>query len=179
MTRAVETRHAEAAHRGGRHAATGAHRRGLDVIVGVNASKPRASRPSTRVSSTTRRCVQRRSRGSSALDAARDPRARRAGARGLTQAAESGQGNLLELSIEAARVRATVGEISLALERVLLASPGRNQEHFGRLRQLLRRRSEVVGAGSSRSMTFARRRAAGRACWWSSSVRMVTIAAPS
>jgi methylmalonyl-CoA mutase len=36
----------------------------------------------------------------------------------LTQAAKSNQGNLLELSIQAARVRATLGEISMALEKV-------------------------------------------------------------
>jgi len=36
----------------------------------------------------------------------------------LTQAAKSGKGNLLALAIEAARVRATLGEISFALEKV-------------------------------------------------------------
>jgi methylmalonyl-CoA mutase len=36
----------------------------------------------------------------------------------LTRAAESGEGNLLELAVEAARARATVGEISSALETV-------------------------------------------------------------
>jgi methylmalonyl-CoA mutase len=36
----------------------------------------------------------------------------------LTQAAESGEGNLLELAVEATRKRATVGEISDALEKV-------------------------------------------------------------
>eukprot|EP00755_Sulcionema_specki_P005223 Sspe_Gene.32166::Locus_15789_Transcript_1_3_Confidence_0.500_Length_2812::g.32166::m.32166/K01847/MUT; methylmalonyl-CoA mutase len=36
---------------------------------------------------------------------------------GLTQAAISGKGNLLELSIVAARARATLGEISMALEK--------------------------------------------------------------
>ena len=36
----------------------------------------------------------------------------------LTQAARSGQGNLLELAVEASRARATVGEISDALETV-------------------------------------------------------------
>jgi methylmalonyl-CoA mutase len=41
----------------------------------------------------------------------------------LTRSAETGQGNLLELSIEAARVRGTVGEISGALEKVF----GRHQ----------------------------------------------------
>lgn len=51
-------------------------------------------------------------------------RARRDGARvqaaldALTACAQTGQGNLLELSIEAVRVRATVGEVSDALEKV-------------------------------------------------------------
>src|SRR6185312_4431292 len=35
----------------------------------------------------------------------------------LTQAAESGRGNLLDLAVKAARAKATVGEISLALEK--------------------------------------------------------------
>jgi len=36
----------------------------------------------------------------------------------LTQSAESGEGNLLELAVDAARKRCTVGEISYALEKV-------------------------------------------------------------
>ncbi len=36
----------------------------------------------------------------------------------LTKAAETGSGNLLDLSVKAARAKATVGEISLALEKV-------------------------------------------------------------
>jgi methylmalonyl-CoA mutase len=36
----------------------------------------------------------------------------------LTAVAKSGEGNLLELAVEAAKVRATVGEISKALEDV-------------------------------------------------------------
>jgi methylmalonyl-CoA mutase len=36
----------------------------------------------------------------------------------LTKAAETGEGNLLELSVEAARARATLGEISDAIEKV-------------------------------------------------------------
>ena len=36
----------------------------------------------------------------------------------LTQCAETGKGNLLALSIDAARVRATLGEISFALEKI-------------------------------------------------------------
>ena len=36
----------------------------------------------------------------------------------LTKCAETGEGNLLELSIIAARARATLGEISLSIEKV-------------------------------------------------------------
>ncbi|SFA97065.1 MULTISPECIES: methylmalonyl-CoA mutase [unclassified Bacillus (in: firmicutes)] len=36
----------------------------------------------------------------------------------ITQSAESGEGNLLELAVQAARVRATLGEISYAIEKV-------------------------------------------------------------
>jgi methylmalonyl-CoA mutase len=52
------------------------------------------------------------------LRAARDETAVEAALSALTGAAESGQGNLLELSVAAARVRATLGEISAALEQV-------------------------------------------------------------
>jgi len=36
----------------------------------------------------------------------------------LTRAAETGEGNLLELSVDAARARATLGEISMAIEKI-------------------------------------------------------------
>src|SRR5439155_1566087 len=48
----------------------------------------------------------------------RDPEKCRAALAALTEAARSGNGNLLALSIEASRARATVGEISDALEAV-------------------------------------------------------------
>jgi methylmalonyl-CoA mutase len=56
----------------------------------------------------------------------------------LTKAAESGQGNLLALSIDAARARATLGEISFALEKtfhrhkaVIRSISGVYQAEFG------------------------------------------------
>src|SRR5205085_4294393 len=48
----------------------------------------------------------------------RDPEKCRAALAALTEAARSGSGNLLALAIEASRARATVGEISDALEAV-------------------------------------------------------------
>ena len=52
------------------------------------------------------------------MRAGRDEAACRAALDALTAAAGSGEGNLLELSVEASRRRATVGEISDALEKV-------------------------------------------------------------
>src|ERR1700683_3432368 len=49
----------------------------------------------------------------------RDPAKCAAALAALTEAAKSGKGNLLELSITASRARATVGEISDALETIL------------------------------------------------------------
>ena len=49
----------------------------------------------------------------------RDNQAVESALRALGKCAETGEGNLLELSVEAARVRATLGEISYALERVV------------------------------------------------------------
>ena len=57
------------------------------------------------------------------LKRGRDPAAVERALAALTACARSGQGNLLELSVQAARARATVGEISLALETVF----GRHQ----------------------------------------------------
>ena len=53
-----------------------------------------------------------------AIKASRDSAAVAAALAALTAAAESGQGNLLDLAIQAIRLRATVGEISDALEEV-------------------------------------------------------------
>ncbi len=52
------------------------------------------------------------------IKAARDTVKVQAALEALTAAAESGEGNLLDLSIQAMRLRATVGEVSDALEKV-------------------------------------------------------------
>ena len=51
------------------------------------------------------------------IKASRDQKAVEAALAALTAAAESGEGNLLDLSIKAVRLRATVGEVSDALEK--------------------------------------------------------------
>ena len=57
------------------------------------------------------------------LEDSRDPAAVEAALNALTRCAETGDGNLLALGIEAARAKATVGEMSMALEKVF----GRHQ----------------------------------------------------
>jgi methylmalonyl-CoA mutase len=52
------------------------------------------------------------------LRAERDPAACEAALDALTKAAETGSGNLLELTVDAARAKATVGEMTMALEKV-------------------------------------------------------------
>jgi methylmalonyl-CoA mutase len=75
----------------------------------------------------------------------RDPERCRAALAALTEAAQSGTGNLLELSIAATRARATVGEISLALEEV-----------FTRHRAQIRAVSGVYGGRYRGDDAFAR-----------------------
>ena len=69
------------------------------------------------------------------LRAERDDRAVQAALDALTEAAGSGNGNLLALSIEAARARATLGEISAAMETV-----------FGRHKAVIRTISGVYSS---------------------------------
>ncbi len=69
------------------------------------------------------------------IKATRDSKAVEAALADITAAAKSGQGNLLDLSVKAARLRATVGEISDAME-----------EEFGRYKAESRTISGVYGA---------------------------------
>jgi methylmalonyl-CoA mutase len=92
--------------------------RGEEVIVGVNKYKSEdkdeidildVDNARVRDSQIARLQKMRDARDEAACTAALDA---------LSKAAESGEGNLLALSVDAARARASVGEISDALERV-------------------------------------------------------------
>ena len=119
MTKAVESRHAEIAHRGSRGAAPGGDRprRGGRSSGSTNTGRARPPR-STFSMSTTRRCATAQIARLERVRRSRDPARVEAALAALTEAAQSGKGNLLALSIEASRARATVGEISDALETV-------------------------------------------------------------
>ena len=118
MTKALETgtpkmRIEEAAARRQAHIDSGA-----ETIIGVNKYRPAEEQPIAfrEVDNTAVREAQiSRLRK---LRMERDEAAARAALGALTECARSGEGNLLALAVEAARARATNGEISEALEAV-------------------------------------------------------------
>jgi methylmalonyl-CoA mutase len=91
---------------------------GRQTIVGVNRYRPEHPE-SIEVLKVDNASVRRQQLDKLArLKAERDPDAVEAVLNALTEAARSGQGNLLALGVEAARAKATVGEISDALEKI-------------------------------------------------------------
>jgi methylmalonyl-CoA mutase len=107
---------------------------GRQVLVGVNRWRPAHDEPPEvlRVDNAAVRAAQLARL--TELRASRDADGVRRTLEALTNAAASGEANLLALSIDAARARATVGEISLALEQV-----------FGRHRAPIRAIQGVYG----------------------------------
>jgi methylmalonyl-CoA mutase len=116
---------------------------GQDTIVGVNKyiTDEDAGIDILEVDNTAVRSAQiERLRK---LKKARNPDAVRAALDALTKCAETGEGNLLELSVEAARKRATLGEISYACEKV-----------FGRYKAVIRTISGVYSGEMSEDTGF-------------------------
>jgi methylmalonyl-CoA mutase len=119
--------------------------RGEEVIVGVNKYRPAEvervdvldiDNTEVRVSQVARLAK---------LRAERDPAKVEAALAALSAAATDGSGNLLALAVEASRARATVGEISMALERV-----------WGRHKAVIRSVSGVYGAAYEGDAGYAR-----------------------
>ena len=91
---------------------------GKDVIVGVNKYKLAKEDPIDILDVDNVKVRDGQIQRLQAIKASRDNAAVQAALDALTAAAESGQGNLLDLSIKAIRLRATVGEVSDALEKI-------------------------------------------------------------
>lgn len=91
---------------------------GHQTVLGVNKYRPESETPIEilKVDNSVVRNLQIEKL--KRLRAERDPKALEAALDALTKAAESGQGNLLALAVDAARAKATVGEISSALEKI-------------------------------------------------------------
>mgnify|MGYP002525744191 FL=1 len=126
--------------------------RGEEVIVGVN-KYTSGETPSIALRSIDNRAVRDAQIARlEKLRSTRDEATAQANLAALTTAAESGEGNLLALAIEASRARATVGETTQALESI-----------FGRYRPKIRTISGVYGAAYDGDEGFAAIQAATRA----------------
>ena len=131
---------------------------GVQSVVGVNRYRSATPDeiPVLKVDNTAVR--QRQLEKLERLRAERDPAAVEAALTALTNGA-AGKGNLLELSVAAARAKATVGEISDALEKVL----GRHKARADAVRGVyLREAGETPAAARARSMVEAFAQADGR-----------------
>jgi methylmalonyl-CoA mutase len=91
---------------------------GQDVIVGVNRYRLAHEDPIEVLEVDNTKVRQAQIARLQQIKATRDAKAVEEALNALTACAASGEGNLLELSVEAARKRATLGEISYALEKV-------------------------------------------------------------
>jgi methylmalonyl-CoA mutase len=91
---------------------------GKDVIVGVNKYKLKSEDAIEILEVDNVKVREQQIARLQAIRAKRDAAKVQAALTALTDAARSGQGNLLDLSIKAVRLRATGGEISDALEQV-------------------------------------------------------------
>ena len=120
---------------------------GKDIIVGVNRYRREKEDPidildvnntAVRASQIKRLEKLRAGRNNEEVQAALDA---------ITTACETGQGNLLELAVEAARKRASLGEISLACEKV-----------FGRYQAVIRSISGVYSMEIENNDSFQKAR---------------------
>ena len=92
--------------------------RGEEVIVGVNKYRTTDGAQVDTLDIDNAKVRESQVARLKTIRAKRDSGAVEAALAALTQSAESGEGNLLALTVEAMKVRATVGEVSDALEKV-------------------------------------------------------------
>jgi methylmalonyl-CoA mutase len=124
---------------------------GRQTIVGVNKYRP-DSEADIAILKVDNRAVRRQQLDKLArLKAERDEKAVQSGLDALTRSAETGAGNLLEGAVVAARAKATVGEISYALEKVfgrhraeVSAITGVYKAEMGRMDGSLTRIKELI-----------------------------------
>jgi len=112
---------------------------GRDTIVGVNKYKLDKEEPMEILTVDNSAVRESQIRRLAQLRADRNEAEVQIALNALTSAAESGEGNLLALAIDAARKRASLGEISYAMEKI-----------FGRYKAVIR---SISGVYSSESMT--------------------------
>jgi len=91
---------------------------GHQIVVGVNRYRPQSESEIEILKVDNSAVRARQIEKLTALRTERDPKKLAAALAALLQAAETGAGNLLALAVDAARAKASVGEISGALEKV-------------------------------------------------------------
>ena len=120
---------------------------GRDIIVGVNKYRLDKEDPIEILDVDNTAVRESQIRRLKELRSNRDEAKVKAALEAITRCAETGQGNILELSVEAARLRATLGEISDACEKVA-----------GRYKAVIRSISGIYSAEAMDDKVFAQAR---------------------
>ena len=115
---------------------------GTQAVIGVNKFRPHDEAPIEILKVDNGAVRQLQIDKLSRLKSERDPQAVAAALEAVTRNAAGGNANLLALAIEAARAKATVGEISLALEQVF----GRHRAEIKTISGVYRREAGMSDA---------------------------------
>jgi methylmalonyl-CoA mutase len=115
---------------------------GAQAVIGVNKYPPTDESPIEVLKIDNSAVRARQIDELQRLKAERDPAALQEALDALTRAADGGNGNLLALAIDAARAKATVGEISSALEKVF----GRHRAEIKAITGVYKREVGMTGA---------------------------------
>jgi methylmalonyl-CoA mutase len=119
--------------------------RGEDVVVGVNRFRPETRDEIDVLDIDNTKVREGQVQRLKTIRSTRDEAACRAALEAVTECAHTGKGNLLDKCVNACRARATVGEMSEAMEKV-----------FSRHRAEVRAISGVYGAAYANDAEFAR-----------------------
>ena len=114
----------------------------MQSVIGVNKYQPTDEAPIEVLKVDNSAVRQMQIDKLKRLKAERDPAALQEALDALTRAADRGNGNLLALAIDAARAKATVGEISMALEKVF----GRHRAEIKAITGVYKREVGMTGA---------------------------------
>jgi methylmalonyl-CoA mutase len=115
---------------------------GMQSVIGVNKYQPTDEMPIDVLKVDNSAVMHMQLDKLRRLKAERDPAAHKEALDALTRAADRGNGNLLALAIDAARAKATVGEISSALEKVY----GRHRAEIKAITGVYKREVGMTGA---------------------------------
>jgi methylmalonyl-CoA mutase len=115
---------------------------GMQSVIGVNKYPPADEAPIDVLKIDNSAVRAHQIEKLKRLKAERDPAALQEALDALTRAADRGNGNLLALAVDAARAKATVGEISSALEKVF----GRHRAEIKAITGVYKREVGMTGA---------------------------------